>query len=599
MQPHVRTRILQLTQADDIARTELIQPLWNNYGTLSRVILQGGLHPSVILKHIQIPDVLGHPRGFASTISRDRKIRSYQVETHWYQHQNKRMPDGSPTPECLDAFADGGELFLLLEDLTTRGFDQVLYDTSWSEITVVLRWLAHFHAEFLRESGQGLWPCGTYWHLDTRPEELDKIKGTRLHCFASLLDARLRCDGFPTLVHGDAKLANFLFSHDHKEVAAVDFQYVGMGSAMKDVAYFVGSCLSGAECERREAEVLDVYFSSLVECLPDDVDQAALEVEWRSLYPVAWADFQRFMSGWSPGHRKLTDYSDATTERAISQVTDELVTAAREACLAAGRFIRANRDRPLEVGSKGFESRASDVATQIDIQAQQIILDVLQSTIDRYDLGVLAEEGEQDESRLHKHAFWTIDPLDGTQYFIDGQPGYSTSIALVAKSGQPILAAVYDSVHDTLYEAVKGSGVTVNGEPLPVLAGRDGDAGASTWFADRSLPTYPYYPAIEASFDIRFVGGAVVNGLQVLTEPSSVYIKATKKAQSGCAIWDLAAVALMVAEQGGSVRSFDGGVLHLNRPESVFFNDLGFAFTSADVDVDLVLARVHGLRPSP
>jgi fructose-1,6-bisphosphatase/inositol monophosphatase family enzyme len=598
MQPHVRTRILQLTQADAIARTELIQPLWNNYGTLSRVVLQGGHHPSVIVKHIQIPDQLGHPRGFASAISRDRKIRSYRVETHWYGHQNQRTPAGSPTPKCLDAFADGGELFLLLEDLSTRGFDQALHDTSWSEITVVLAWLAHFHAQFLGDAAQGLWPCGTYWHLATRPEELANIEGTELHRFASLLDARLRCGGFPTLVHGDAKLANFLFSEDLTQVAAVDFQYVGLGSAMKDVIYFVGSCLSGPECERRESELLSVYFSALRDCLPDDVDAAALETEWRALYPVAWADFQRFMSGWSPGHRKLTDYSDATTERAIDQISGELLGAAREACLAAGRFIQANKDRPLEVGSKGFESRASDVVTEIDIQAQAIILDRLKQTIERYDLGVLAEEGEQDDSRLRKHAFWTIDPLDGTQHFIEGRPGYSTSIALVSQSGQPILGAVYDPVDDTLYEAVTGRGVTLNGEPIPAFVGPSNDAKPTTWFADRSLPTYPHYPLIKAHFDIRFVGGAVMNGLQLLTEPNSVYVKATKKAQSGCAIWDLAAVVLMVEECSGSVRTYGGGPLHLNRPESVFFNDVGFAFASADVDVDALLVRLHAIGSS-
>jgi fructose-1,6-bisphosphatase/inositol monophosphatase family enzyme len=595
MQPHVRTRILQLTQADDIARTEVIQPLWNNYGTLSRVFLQGGNHPSVIVKHIQIPDQSGHPRGFDGSISRDRKVRSYQVETHWYQHKNQQMPLGSPTPTCLDAFAEGGELFLLLEDLTTRGFDQVLYGTSYSEITVVLRWLANFHAQFLGDSAEGLWPCGTYWHLATRPEELANIKGTRLHRFASLLDARLRCGGFPTLVHGDAKLANFLFSEDHTEVAAVDFQYVGHGSAMKDVAYFVGSCLSGSECERREVALLDVYFSALRDCLPDDVDAPALEAEWRSLYPVAWADFQRFMSGWSPGHRKLTEYSDATTDRAIDQISDELLTAAREACLSAGRFIQANCDRPLEVGSKGFESRASDVVTEIDIQAQAIILERLKQTIERYDLGVLAEEGKQDESRLQKHAFWTIDPLDGTQYFIDGQPGYSTSIALVSQSGEPILGVVYDSVHDQLFEAVTGRGVTLNGDPLSVMERREGDSERTTWFADRSLPTYPYYESVKAHFDIRYVGGAVMNALQLLTEPNSVYVKATKKAQSGCAIWDLAAVALMVEECSGSVRTYDGGPLHLNRSESVFFNDVGFAFASADVDIDAFLERVQAI----
>ena len=595
MQPHLRQRILKLTNAEDVARTELIQPLWNNYGTLSRVVLQGGEHPSVIVKHIQIPEQLGHPRGFATTTSKDRKIRSYEVETHWYQHQNQQMSSGSPTPRCLDAFASEGELFLLLEDLRARGFSEVLYDVSWPEITVVLDWLAHFHAHFLGNAAEGLWPCGTYWHLATRPEELNNIKGSRLHRFAALLDARLRCGGFPTLVHGDAKLANFLFSEDHAQVAAVDFQYVGQGTAMKDVAYFVGSCMSGSACERNEDALLEVYFAALRDCLPANVDAEALESEWRSLYPVAWADFERFMMGWSPGHRKLTEYSDATTERALEQITAELLGAARDAALAAGKFIQENCDRPLEIGSKGFESRAADVVTEIDLKAQAIILDGLASTIERYDLGVLAEEGIQDDSRLQKHAFWTIDPLDGTQYFIDGRPGYSTSIALVSQSGEPILGVVYDPVHDRLYEAVNGQGVTLNGAAIPMVETTKNESAKTIWFADRSLPTYPYFEPVNNHFDVRYVGGAVLNALQLLTTANSVYVKATKTAQSGCAIWDLAAVSLIVSEHKGSVRTYGGGPLHLNRAHSVFFNDVGFAFASPDVDIEKFLDELHTL----
>ena len=301
MQAHVQTRILGLTGASGVAGVQLIQPLWNNYGTLSRVYLDGGAYPSVIVKHIKIPDDVAHPRGFGGSISRERKIRSYQVETHWYQEQNKGLPESAPTPRCLDAFAEGGELFLLLEDLGNRGFKHVLWNANWDEIGVVLRWLAHFHGATLGDAGEGLWPSGTYWHLQTRPDELATIEGTRLHTFASLLDARLRCGRYPSLVHGDAKVANFLFNDDGTQVAAVDFQYVGRGSAMKDVAYFVGSCLSGAECQRREAELLELYFRELRALLPVDVDAEALEAEWRELYPVAWADFQRFMLGWSPG----------------------------------------------------------------------------------------------------------------------------------------------------------------------------------------------------------------------------------------------------------------------------------------------------------
>jgi fructose-1,6-bisphosphatase/inositol monophosphatase family enzyme len=591
MQADVIIRILDLTQADEILRSEVIQPLWNDYGTLSRVYLRGGLHPSVIVKHIRIPEDPGHPRGFATSNSRARKVRSYEVETHWYQHHNQGVPPGATTPRCLGSFAEEGELFLLLEDLATRGLSQVLFSVSLQEISVVLHWLARFHASFLGESSEGLWPSGTYWHLETRPDELANIEGTRLHAFASLLDARLRCGGFPTLVHGDAKLANFLFSEDHLRTGAVDFQYVGRGAAMKDVAYFIGSCLSGLECERHEEQLLEVYFTELRSRLPSGLDAKALEAEWRSLYPVAWADFERFMLGWSPGHRKLTGYSDATTERAMDEIAAELVETARDACLAAGRFIGSHRDQVLAVQSKGFASAASDVFTEIDLEAQALILEILEPTLERYDLGLLAEEGEQDESRLSQHAFWAVDPLDGTQFFIEGRPGYATSIALVSQSGRPLLGVVYDPVRDDLYEAVTGKGVTLNGEPLGAQSEAPRGTRPTAWFADRSLQEDPDFAHYQEVFDVRFIGGAVMNGLQLLTVPNSVYIKPPKKALGGCAIWDLAAVSLMLEERSGTARTYNGDPLHLNRPDGVFFNDVGLAMSSPDLDLGSVLER--------
>ena len=143
--------------------------------------------------------------------------------------------------------------------------------------------------------------------------------------------------------------------------------------------------------------------------------------------------------------------------------------------------------------------------TQIDIAAQAIILDILQPTLTRYDLGLLAEEGDQDTSRLTKHAFWTIDPLDGTQYFIEGQEGFTTSIALVSRDGRPILGVAYDPIHDHLYEAVVGGGVLLNGEPLPELQSRD-YTRETIWFADRSLRRHPSFKDFEEQFDIRMMG---------------------------------------------------------------------------------------------
>ena len=57
MNTDIQSRILQTTGAREITEVEHIQPLWNNYGMLSRVYLRGNpAYPSVIVKHIQIPD---------------------------------------------------------------------------------------------------------------------------------------------------------------------------------------------------------------------------------------------------------------------------------------------------------------------------------------------------------------------------------------------------------------------------------------------------------------------------------------------------------------------------------------------------------------
>ena len=70
-----------------------------------------------------------------------------------------------------------------------------------------------------------------------------------------------------------------------------------------------------------ESQLLDYYFASLIAQIENKVekkkvsiDKTKLEEEWRELYPVAWADFHRFLAGWSPGHWKIHDYSNRMTK---------------------------------------------------------------------------------------------------------------------------------------------------------------------------------------------------------------------------------------------------------------------------------------------
>ncbi|MDH3998677.1 MAG: ecdysteroid 22-kinase family protein, partial [Desulfuromonadales bacterium] len=276
-------------------------------------------------KHVRFADGGDHPRGWNTDLSHQRKLRSYQVEQAWYQSYSQRCDEFCYVPQCLAVETLGDEVVILLEDLDASGFSQRRDSVSADELAACLHWLANFHATFMGVEPQGLWPQGTYWHLETRPDELEALDDLPLKQAAAAIDETLRQCRYQTLVHGDAKLANFCFSPDGKRVAAVDFQYVGGGCGMKDVAYFIGSCLSESECERQQERLLDCYFAALSEALQrsgSKVDAKALEAEWRKLFPIAWADFHRFLKGWSPDHWKLNDYSERLTRRVVDGLSE-------------------------------------------------------------------------------------------------------------------------------------------------------------------------------------------------------------------------------------------------------------------------------------
>ena len=152
------------------------------------------------------------------------------------------------------------------------------------------------------------------------------MKHAALRQAAPALDAALNAARFKTLVHGDAKLENVCFdqaSAVNADVALVDFQYVGGGVGVKDVAYFLSSCLSPRECETMVPVYLDDYFRELesaARACAANVDVSALEREWRALFPLAWVDFYRFLLGWAPGQLDADPYSERVTREVLARL---------------------------------------------------------------------------------------------------------------------------------------------------------------------------------------------------------------------------------------------------------------------------------------
>ncbi len=320
MNSYFTAKILQATHSVRITKTETIQELWSGYGKILRVYLEGGALSQVVVKHIATPKNLQnqyHPRGWNTNIGHQRKLKSYKVESEWYASYSKQSK--ARLPKCIGIENFENEVVIILEDLNLSGYDLRKDTPSWQEISICLDWLAAFHASFLQVPPKGLWQEGTYWHLATRTEEWEAITDAKLKSAAIAIDQKLKSCKYQTLVHGDAKLANFCFSANGT-IAGVDFQYVGAGCGMKDVAYFISSCLLEKDCERLETQILDQYFRCLQQYLPQP--NLELEKEWRSLYRVAWADFHRFLKGWSPQHWKVHSYSSKVCNDLISTIYD-------------------------------------------------------------------------------------------------------------------------------------------------------------------------------------------------------------------------------------------------------------------------------------
>lgn len=354
-EPPLSNLLLSATGSADWRERETLQQLWSGYGAIVRYeridAPEGISNRTIIVKQVQPPSGDTHPRGWNTNRSHQRKLRSYQVESEWYASWsalcNGTSSNGTASstndcdglcriPRCLGMHRDGEQVWILLEDLDAAGFSGRRHQVVEPQIKACINWLANFHARFLGAEPTGLWPVGCYWHLHTRPDEWDELEEGTLKARAHDIDAALSNAQYQTIVHGDAKLANFCFPTQGGTpkpnpvavavVAAVDFQYVGGGCGMKDLAYFLGSCLPESECETRESEILALYFDAFRQALSrqksemsvEDIN--AVEAEWRALYPVAWTDFHRFLKGWSPGHWKLTDYSERVAHRVLDQL---------------------------------------------------------------------------------------------------------------------------------------------------------------------------------------------------------------------------------------------------------------------------------------
>lgn len=284
--------------------------------------------------------------------------------------------------------------------------------------------------------------------------------------------------------------------------------------------------------------------------------------------------------------------------------TDELMILSNQAISAAcqaGHIIAEHSKSPTSVQRKaGGDSLASKVVTEVDFLCQEVILKALLPSCLEFDLALLSEESRDDKMRLLKDNYWCIDPLDGTLPFIERSSGYAVSIALVSRSGQPLIGVIYDPVEQTLYHAIKGCGAFRNEQRWLFKDISLAEEQALTIVYDRSFVQHRNYEQLIVSLEViagglgfnglKHIkhGGAAMNACWVLENCPGCYFKFPKQENGGGSLWDYAATSCLFNEIGAMVSDIEGGSLDLNRQDSTFMNHRGILYTTHQAIADSI-----------
>ena len=196
-----------------------------------------------------------------------------------------------------------------------------------------------------------------------------------------------------------------------------------------------------------------------------------------------------------------------------------------------------------------IEKRPGDLVTVADRLAEKALADVFNAATPG--CLVIGEEGiYADPSTLSSlpeaEQAWVIDPVDGTRNFARGRADFAVMVAEVRR-GVTTRGWIWQPLHDRMYVAELGAGVTCNGDPVPPAARERPVVGA---FNNRYLSAFGRLPD-----DVRLVRLAGCCGVDY---PDLVEGRRDFLGYWSMHPWDHLPGGLMVAETGGVLATIDG-----------------------------------------
>jgi len=252
------------------------------------------------------------------------------------------------------------------------------------------------------------------------------------------------------------------------------------------------------------------------------------------------------------------------TTSPVDETYDQELRIACDLARAAGAAILEHYEGPLHIKQK---TSADDVepVTQADTIANDLIVTSLKREFPND--GILAEESIDTKRRLEKSRVWMVDPLDGTNGFIDGNGDFAVQIGL-AVDGQCVLGVVYQPLPGVLYRAVRGGGTWIERpqfEPMQAKVSDTKSLSEMRLAASRSHRSPRMNRVVtQLGFQDEVQRGSVGIKIGLLIEQQcDVYIHLSPRTKQ----WDTCAPEVILIEAGGRMTDLFGYPLRYNVPD--------------------------------
>lgn len=227
--------------------------------------------------------------------------------------------------------------------------------------------------------------------------------------------------------------------------------------------------------------------------------------------------------------------------------------ALEQAARAAGRialgYFREGRPTSAEVRWKNGSSPVSDA----DLAADETLRRLL--ALAWPEIGWVSEESRPVQA-VAGAPFFVVDPIDGTRAFIEGDPQWAVSLALV-EGGRPVAGVVHAPALGLTFAAHAGGGATVNGRPArcrPAERLRGALVGGPRFLLDR----------LAAEVGVRAAPRTPSLALRLARVAEGALDAAI--ASEGSHDWDIAAADVILAEAGGLLLDRTGATLAYPAP---------------------------------